>query len=163
PRRCRRHRLLLPGRPRGLRAPRGVRDAAGHGRRGGGYSAVSAAGVHDELELKAVIPDPGALRPRLLAAGAVLRFTGRMSDRRYAGPGGELGSRAQVLRLRTFHPAEGHATAILGWKGPVERSLEGYKRRAEIELPVTGGERGAPHALLSALGYEVVHAIDREV
>jgi len=124
---------------------------------------VSTAGVHDELELKAVIPDPAALRARLLAAGAVMRFSGLMSDRRYDRPGGELGLRDQVLRVRTFHPPEGHATAILGWKGPVERSAEGYKRRAEIELPVSGGERGAPHALLAALGYLVVHAIDREV
>jgi adenylate cyclase class IV len=129
---------------------------------------VSAAAVHDELELKAVIPDPEALRARLLAAGAALRFGGRMSDRRYDRPGGELSLRDQVLRVRTFHRADGHgadghATAILGWKGPVERSPEGYRRRAEIELPVGGGERGAPHALLAALGYEVVHAIDREV
>lgn len=124
---------------------------------------MSTAGVHDELELKAVIPDPEVLRARLLAAGAVLRFIGRMSDRRYDRSGGELGLRDQVLRVRTFHPADGRATAILGWKGPVERSPEGYKRRAEIKLPVTGGERGAPHALLAALGYDVVHAIDREV
>jgi adenylate cyclase class IV len=119
--------------------------------------------VHEELELKAVIPDPEALRARLLVAGAALRFGGRMSDRRYDRPGAELSLRDQVLRLRTFHRADGQATAILGWKGPVERSPEGYKRRAEIELPVTGGGRGAPHALLVALGYEVVHAIDREV
>ena len=124
---------------------------------------MSAAGVHDELELKAVIPDPDALRARLLAAGAALRFGGRMSDRRYDRPGGELSLRDQVLRVRTFHSADGPATAILGWKGPAERSPEGYKRRAEIELPVTGGDRGAPHALLASLGYEVVHAIDREV
>jgi adenylate cyclase class IV len=124
---------------------------------------VSEAAIHEELELKAVVPDPDALRLRLLAGGAELRFSGRMCDRRYERPGGELGLRDQVLRLRTFHRADGHATAILGWKGPVERSPEGYKRRAEIELPVTGGDRGAPHALLTALGYEVVHAIDREV
>jgi adenylate cyclase class IV len=120
-------------------------------------------GIHDELELKAVIPDPDALRARLLAGGATPRFRGRMSDRRYDRPGGELSLRDQVLRVRTLHHADGPATAILGWKGPVERSPEGYKRRAEIELPVTGGDRGALHALLSALGYEVVHAIDREV
>jgi adenylate cyclase class IV len=119
-------------------------------------------GVHDELELKAIIPDPDALRARLLAAGAALRFHGRMSDRRYDRDG-ELGLRDQVLRVRTFHRADGEPTAILGWKGPVERSPEGYKRRAEIELPVTGGGHGAPHALLSALGYQLVHAIDREV
>jgi adenylate cyclase class IV len=124
---------------------------------------VSQAGVHDELELKAVIPDPDVLRTRLLAAGAVLRFRGRMSDRRYDRPGDELSLRDQVVRVRTFHPHEGRATAVLGWKGPVERSPEGYKRRAEIELPVTGGEGDAPHALLAALGYQVVHAIDREV
>ena len=120
-------------------------------------------GVHDELELKAVIPDPDALSARLLAAGAVRRFRGRMSDRRYDRPGGELSLRDQVLRIRTFHRADGDASAILGWKGPVERSPEGYKRRAEIELSLTGGGRGAPHALLAALGYQVVHAIDREV
>jgi adenylate cyclase class IV len=120
-------------------------------------------GVHDELELKAVIPDPEALRGRLLAAGAMLRFRGRMSDRRYDRAGGELSLRDQVLRVRTLHETEGPATAILGWKGPVQRSPEGYKRRAEIELPVAGGQGGAPHALLTALGYEVVHAIDRDV
>jgi len=119
--------------------------------------------VHDELELKAVIPDPDALRARLLAAGAMVRFHGRMSDRRYDRPGGELTLRDQVLRVRTFHHADGRATALVAWKGPVERSPEGYKRRAEIELPVAGGDRGAPDALLSALGYQVVHAIDREV
>jgi adenylate cyclase class IV len=120
-------------------------------------------GVHDELELKAVIADPEALRARLLAAGAALQFRGRMSDRRYDRPGGELSLGDQVLRVRTFHHPDGTAAAVLGWKGAVERSPEGYKRRAEIELPVTGGGRGAPHALLSALGYQVVHAIDREV
>jgi adenylate cyclase class IV len=119
--------------------------------------------VHDELELKAVIPDPEALRARLLAAGGLVRFHGRMSDRRYDRPGGELTLRDQVLRVRTFHHADGRATALVGWKGPVERSPEGYKHRAEIELPVAGGDRGAPEALLSALGYQVVHAIDREV
>lgn len=124
---------------------------------------MSEAGICEELELKAVVPDPDALRARLLAAGAALRFSGRMSDRRYDRPGGDLGLRDQVLRVRTFHGADGPATAILGWKGPVERSPQGYKRRAEIELPVTGGERGAPHGLLTALGYEVVHAIDRQV
>jgi adenylate cyclase class IV len=119
--------------------------------------------VNEELELKAVIPDPAALRARLLAAGATERFRGRMSDRRYDRPGGELSLRDEVLRVRAFHHPDGRTTSVLGWKGPVERSAEGYKRRAEVELPVTGSETASPHALLSALGYEVVHAIDRDV
>jgi adenylate cyclase class IV len=116
-----------------------------------------------EVEVKAVIPDLDALRARLLAAGAAPRFRGRMSDRRYDRPGGELSLRDQALRVRTFHHPDGRTASVIGWKGPVERSPEGYKRRAEIELPVTGTEVASPHALLSALGYEAVHAIDRDV
>ena len=76
----------------------------------------------DELELKAVIPDPDALRARLLAAGAVERFRGRMSDRRYDRPGGELARRDEVLRVRSYHHPDGRITAVLGWKGPARRS-----------------------------------------
>ena len=116
-----------------------------------------------ELEVKAVIPDPEGLRARLLAAGATSRFRGRMSDRRYDRPGGELSLRDEVLRIRSFHHPDGRVASVLGWKGPVDRSPEGYKRRTEVELPVTGTDAASPHALLSALGYEVVHAIDRDV
>jgi adenylate cyclase class IV len=116
-----------------------------------------------ELEVKALVPDLDALRARLLAAGATPRFRGRMSDRRYDRPDGELSLRDQVLRVRAFHHPDGRIASVIGWKGPVERSPEGYKRRAEIELPVTGTEAASPHALLSALGYHVVHAVDRDV
>ncbi len=117
----------------------------------------------DELEVKAVLPDAEALRARLLAAGAVARFRGRMRDRRYD-RGGELAARDEVLRVRSYHDAEGRVSALLGWKGPVRRSAEGYKQRAEIELPMAAGADDAgPHALLRSLGYEIVHAIDREV
>jgi adenylate cyclase class IV len=116
-----------------------------------------------ELELKAVIPDLEALRARLLVAGATSRFRGPMSDRRYDRPVGELALRDQVLRVRTFHHPDGRKVSVIGWKGPVERSPEGYRRRAEIELPVTGPGAASPHGLLSALGYEVVHAVDRDV
>jgi adenylate cyclase class IV len=112
----------------------------------------------DELELKAVIPDPDALRARLLAAGAVERFRGRMSDRRYDRTG-ELAARDEVLRVRSYHPGDGRREAVLGWKGPTLRSSGGYKRREEIEIEVAA----SPHELLTALGYEVVHAIDRDV
>jgi adenylate cyclase class IV len=112
----------------------------------------------DELELKAVIPDPEALRARLVAAGAVERFRGRMSDRRYD-RAGELTARAEVLRVRSYHHADGHSDAVLCWKGPTLRSSHGYKRREEIEIEVAA----SPHELLTALGYEMIHAIDREV
>ncbi len=46
---------------------------------------------HQELELKAVISDPDAFRERLRAAGAVPRFSGRMTDLRYD-RAGELAS-----------------------------------------------------------------------
>ena len=113
-----------------------------------------------ELELKAVVPDPVALRRRLLAVGAVPRFAGRMTDRRYD-RAAELTARDQVLRLRTFD-GPGVADAVLGWKGPVTTAPGGYKLREEIELPLARGG-GAPQEFLAALGYEVVHAIDRWV
>jgi predicted adenylyl cyclase CyaB len=116
----------------------------------------------DELEVKAVLPDAEALRARLLAAGAVTRFRGRMRDRRYD-RAGELAARDEVLRVRRYHDAEGRVTAVLGWKGPATHSADGYKQRAEIELPIAAGADAGADALLTSLGYEVVHAIDREV
>jgi adenylate cyclase class IV len=119
--------------------------------------------VAEELELKAVVPDPERLRARLLGAGAVARFQGRMRDRRYD-RGGELAGRDEVLRIRSFEDGAGPGTAVLAWKGPVSRSPEGYKRRTELELPMAAPDSGATaHALLSALGYRMVHAIDRDV
>jgi adenylate cyclase class 2 len=112
----------------------------------------------DELELKAVIPDPDALRARLLAAGAVERFRGGMSDRRYD-RAGELAARDEVLRVRSYRPADGQSEAVLGWKGPSFHSPGGYKRREEIEIEVAA----SPHELLTARGYGVVHTIDRDV
>lgn len=114
----------------------------------------------DELELKAVVADPASLRQRLRNAGAVERFRGCMSDRRYD-RAGELMARNEVLRVRTYYHPDGRTESVLGWKGPVRRSLEGYKQREEVELPVAAG--ASPDALLQALGYEVVHAMDRDV
>src|SRR3954463_5880440 len=111
-----------------------------------------------ELELKAVVPDPAALRGRLRTAGAIAGFRGRMSDRRYD-RAGELAARDEVLRVRSYHPPEGQSEAVLGWKGPTLRSPGGYKRREEIEIEVAA----SPHEFLAALGYDVVYAIDRDV
>ncbi len=116
--------------------------------------------VHQELELKAVVPDPEAFRERLRAAGAVARFKGRMTDLRYD-RAGELATRDEVLRVRTLHHPDG-VEAILAWKGPTMRSPDGYKQREEIELPVSRAAAD-PGRLLAALGYQPVHAVDRDV
>jgi adenylate cyclase class IV len=117
--------------------------------------------VARELELKAVIPDPVALRMRLRAVGAEERFRGAMRDLRFDRDG-ELTARSEVLRLRTFHHAGERTAAVLGWKGAPRVSPEGYKQREEIELPLAP-DGGDPEAWLRALGYRVVHVIDRWV
>jgi adenylate cyclase class IV len=113
---------------------------------------------HRELELKAVVPDPDALRRRLRAAGAEPGFSGRMIDVRYDRTG-ELMVRDEVLRVRTFHGAGGAAESVLAWMGPTGRSADGYKLREEIELPV-GAD---PARLLQALGYRPTHVIERDI
>lgn len=115
---------------------------------------------HQELELKALVHDPEDVRRRLRAAGAVPRFMGRMTDLRYD-RAGELATRDEVLRVRTFHHPDG-VEAILAWKGPTMRSPDGYKLREEIELPVSRAA-AEPGRLLAALGYRPVHAVERDV
>lgn len=112
----------------------------------------------DELELKAVVTDPAALRARLFSAAGAARMRGRMIDRRYD-RGGELAARDEVLRVRTYQSADGGTETLLGWKGPARRLPQGYKHREEHELGVSA----APHPILQALGYDVVNTIDREV
>jgi adenylate cyclase class IV len=114
--------------------------------------------VADELELKAVVPDPDLVRARLSSAAGAAQLRGRMIDRRYDRRG-ELAARDEVLRVRTYQLDDGRIETLLGWKGPVRRSPEGYKQREEHEV----GVAATPHPLLSALGYEVVHTVDREV
>lgn len=115
----------------------------------------------DELELKAVVADPAALRDRLAAAGARAALRGVMEDRRFDG-GGRLTSADQVLRVRTYRLADGRHEVRITWKGPTRRSVEGYKLREELELGVTEGSP-PPADLLRALGYEIVHAVDRYI
>jgi len=117
--------------------------------------------MKNEVELKAVLSDPITARMRLLAVGAVVRFRGAMSDRRYD-RSGQLAARDEVLRLRMFRNAEGRSSAVLGWKGPTRRSPDGYKEREEIELAV-GESHRRPAAFLEALGYEAMYAVDRWV
>ncbi len=112
-----------------------------------------------ELEVKAVVVDPAGLRRRLLAAGAVPGFRGLMTDRRFDREG-TLMARDEVLRIRRFRGDDGSGRAVLGWKGPV-RLEGGYKRRIEHEVATSDGAEA--EALVGALGYAPVHAVDRRV
>jgi adenylate cyclase class IV len=115
----------------------------------------------EELELKAVVTDPAALRAQLSAAGARPGFRGVMTDYRYDHQGA-LAARDEVLRVRTYRPDEGPPAAEIAWKGPATRTAEGYKRRTELTCEARPAPDG-PDALLEALGYRVVHTIDRRV
>lgn len=112
-----------------------------------------------ELELKAVVPDPAALRRALVAAGAALTWAGLLEDRRFD-RNGELAARGEALRTRTYRDHTADRTELT-WKGPTTRTAEGYKARRELELELTHG--AAPAAFLEALGFRVVHAIDRRI
>ncbi len=112
-----------------------------------------------ELELKAVVPDPDAVRLRLNAAGAVAGFRGRLLDRRFDHDRALL-ARDEVLRIRRWEATDGSAREELTWKGSTGEH-QGYKAREEIECQLAGG---APaDQLLTALGFAEVHRIDRHV
>jgi predicted adenylyl cyclase CyaB len=111
-----------------------------------------------ELELKAAVPDPAALRASLAAAGARAGFAGRMHDRRFD-RAGELFARDEVLRTRRYVGPEGSRTEVT-WKGPVSVD-RGYKRRMELEYEVDAD--GVVDQVFEALGYRVSQAIDRYV
>jgi adenylate cyclase class IV len=113
-----------------------------------------------ELELKAVVPDPTALRQRLFAAGAVVTFRGMLRDRRLDRQG-ELERLDQILRLRRWIPSDGPERVELGWKGPKSLTSEGYKRSEEIEITASHGADAL--RLIEVLGYGIIHAIDRYV
>jgi adenylate cyclase class IV len=114
-----------------------------------------------ELELKAVVDDPAALRERLRAAGAALVREGRMSDRRFD-DGGRLEAVDEVLRVRAYALVDGRAEGRLTWKGPTRSSPGGYKLREEHELHFEGDTQAATR-LLGALGFRPTYAIDRWV
>jgi adenylate cyclase class IV len=116
--------------------------------------------VRDEIELKARVEDPEALRSALLAAGAQLVFRGAMLDRRFDRRG-RLERRDEVVRLRVFRPADGSGEwGMLGWKGPARRR-GGYRHREEWESRVDDPK--AVLVVLRRLGYKIVLRIDRAV
>ena len=113
-----------------------------------------------ELELKAVIRDLGALRAALDRVVAVRTFRGMMRDRRLD-CGGRLTALDQMLRLRTLDAEAGTSHGEVTWKGPATVTETGYKHREELAGDI--GDGPAAFAIFEALGYQVIHAIDRFV
>jgi predicted adenylyl cyclase CyaB len=116
--------------------------------------------IRDELELKARVDDPDAVRRKLIAAGAELVYRGAMLDRRFDRKD-RLKERDEVVRLRVYHAAD-HSPewGVLGWKGPVGKR-NGYKHREEWESRVD--DPRAVLVVLRHLGYKIVTRIDRAI
>ncbi len=112
-----------------------------------------------EVELKAVLDSWRDRGERLERAGARRIFFGRIEDRRFDTHDRSLASRDIVLRLRVYRSADG-ARAEFELKGATEYE-NGYKVREEIGSGVT--DPGTVTRILSALGYVVTRAIDREI
>ncbi|HET9385904.1 MAG TPA: hypothetical protein VFO67_12210 [Gemmatimonadales bacterium] len=116
--------------------------------------------VREELELKARVDDPDAVRRALVHAGAELVYRGTMMDRRFDRRG-RLGRRDEVVRLRVYHPADrAQEWGVLGWKGPAHRKGE-YRAREEWESRVADPK--ATLVVLRRLGYRIVLRIDRAI
>jgi predicted adenylyl cyclase CyaB len=114
-----------------------------------------------EVELKSVVDDLEGCRQRVEAAGAVLRFAGRLEDRRYDTPDRSLRVRDNVLRTRVRRlPGEGPVRASIDWKGPTSQT-DGYKVREELAVGIEDERTLA--AVLARLGYNVTEAIDRDI
>jgi adenylate cyclase class 2 len=111
-----------------------------------------------EVELKSVVDDVDRRRANVERAGAVLVYAGRLEDRRWDTADRALLAKDHVLRVRTYRSDAG-VRAELDWKGPTRRE-GGYKLRDELETKV--GDPDALGEILTALGYEVSIAIDRE-
>ena len=112
-----------------------------------------------EVELKSVVDDVARRRANVERAGAVLVYAGRLEDRRWDTPDRALLAMDHVLRVRTYR-SEAGVRAELGWKGPTRRE-GGYKLRDELETMIADPDTLG--AILTALGYEVSIAIDREI
>ena len=116
--------------------------------------------VREELELKARVENPDAVRKAILAAGAELMYRGAMMDRRFDRRG-RLEQRDEVVRLRVYHPADKSPEwGVLGWKGPVQRRGE-YRLREEWESRVDDPK--AVLVILRHMGYKISLRVDRAV
>jgi adenylate cyclase class IV len=116
--------------------------------------------VREELELKARVEDPDAVRKAILSAGAELMYRGAMMDQRFDRRG-RLERRDEVVRLRVYHPDDKSPEwGVLGWKGPVQRRGE-YRLREEWESRVDDPK--AVLVILRHMGYKISARIDRAV
>jgi adenylate cyclase class IV len=117
--------------------------------------------VATELELKAVVHDPAAVRASLAARGARKVKEGRMTDLRYDRDG-ELAAAGQVLRVRSYALVSGSEEGRLAWKGRATSDEGGFRSREEHEVHFVGTSSPAEQ-LVQALGFAVVSAMDRWV
>jgi adenylate cyclase class IV len=116
--------------------------------------------VREEIELKARVENPDAVRKAILTAGAELMYRGAMMDRRFDRRG-RLERRDEVVRLRVYHPADKSPEwGVLGWKGPVQRRGE-YRLREEWESRVDDPK--AVLVILRHMGYKISVRVDRAV
>lgn len=112
-----------------------------------------------EVELKAVVNDLAQRRKRIEDAGGSLSFEGKISDRRYDFPSGELSARDEVLRVRRYIGRPSTQT-FLDWKGPTE-FRDVYKVREEITTPVE--DFASLEQILLRVGFQLDSEIDREI
>ena len=116
--------------------------------------------VREEVELKARVENPDAVRKAILATGGELIYRGAMMDRRFDRRG-RLERRDEVVRLRVYHPADKSPEwGVLGWKGPVQRRGE-YRLREEWESRVDDPK--AVLVILRHMGYKISLRVDRAV
>lgn len=114
-----------------------------------------------EVELKAPVDDPVAIRSRIEIAGGTAVFVGQMIDQRFDTADRSLASRDEVLRLRIYHAlGVGADRALLDWKG-VTCYEDGYKVREERSTLVSEPETTVE--ILTHLGFLVTREIDREI
>ncbi|MBN1371681.1 MAG: class IV adenylate cyclase [Anaerolineaceae bacterium] len=106
-----------------------------------------------EIEVKFMIRDHGALEKRLIAAGAVL-VAPRVHEinLRFDTPDWELTSNRRVLRLRQ------DSRNVLTYKGPAAAGEE-VAIRTEIETEVA--DFGAAQRILEALGYRIAATYEK--
>ena len=106
-----------------------------------------------EIEVKFMVRDHGALEKRLIAAGAVL-VAPRVHEinLRFDTPDWELTSNRRVLRLRQ------DSRNVLTYKGPAAAGEE-VAIRTEIETEVA--DFGAAQRILEALGYRIAATYEK--
>jgi adenylate cyclase, class 2 len=104
---------------------------------------------HIETEIKFYLPDPEAMRARLLALGAVCHGRHMEHNIRLDDAAGSIEARKMVLRIRSMM-TEQTTTHLLTVKAH-EEGADDLSSRREIELEISDGD--AMLAALAVLGY----------